>query len=410
MVAAPKVEKRAITSVPWEPWDVGGPLRGPVSQARALSLVPVYAAVRHICDQVSTLPLKAYRRVGDAREPMGSLPQLFRLLDDEGRLPVWLTQAFSSLALRGNAVGLITDRDGMGFPTQVVWLSLDDIHVDDSDWPTVVWYWKDRRIPAENLVHIPWIVLAGRTLGLSPIEHYALSVTGGLSAKEYGIDWFKAGGVPPGQFKNENREVTEEQARKIKARLVASLRDHQPLVYGSDWDFKSFDIPSDQAQFIETAKLTANEIAAFYGIEPTELGGEAANGLTYTNEEHRQTRRLHDLRPWMIRVESGLSAQLPERQYVRFNADAVVRADIKTRHDVYKLGRDMGLYSVDELRAYEDLPPLPNGEGKEFKPEPKTPAVPPEPPPPPTPPERGNGYKPPNRAYIEPPRRADNGH
>lgn len=360
-----KEESRAITDVPW---DVGAALSAPVTQDRALALAPVYAACRHLADLVSTLPLQPFRRVDDRREQMSSLPQLFRLLSDDGELGDWLFEATTSLTLRGNSVGLITGRDGMEFPTVVTWVPMDHIYVDDTYFPRAVWYYRGRRIDRSELVHVPWFKLPGRTLGLSPIEAFALTITSGLESQKFGTDWFQAGGVPPGTFKNSAKTVDQTEADIIRQRLVSAIRSRKPIVYGNDWDYNAVTIPPEQAQFIETMKLSANQIAAIYGIAPEEVGGEAANSLTYTNEEHRELRRLSDARPWLVRFETKFSSWVPAVQYLRFNLDAPIRVDLKTRHEVYLLARQMGLRNIDELRAFEDAKPLPNGQGQDYTP------------------------------------------
>ena len=360
-------EQRSVVSIPW---DVG-PLQygaGSVTQDKALSLAPVFAAIRFLTS-ISTLPLKPYRRIDERREPMSNLPQLFQFMVEDGTLTDWLTQVVLSMAVQGNGLGIITARDGFQYPTAVKWRPRSEFFVDDDSTPfRPQWYWLGRRIDRSEIVHIPWLTVPGRTLGLSPLEHAALTVQGGLQAMQYGNDWFAAGGVPPGTFKNTKVEIDQANARIIKARLGEAIRTREPIVYGADWDFNAIAIPPEQAQFVETQNLTANQIAAIYGIAPEEVGGVPANSLTYNTEELRQIRRMSDLRPWLVRLENGLSALLPERQYVKFNADATVRADLKTRHEVYQLDRNIGLLSLDEIRALEELPPLPDGQGQDYTP------------------------------------------
>jgi HK97 family phage portal protein len=188
-------------------------------------------------------------------------------------------------------------------------------------------------------------------------------VNSGLSAQKYGNDWYAAGGVPPGTFKNSVKKVDQVEASVIKSRLVTAIRTREPIVYGSDWDYNPLTIAPEQAQMIESLKLSASQIAAVYGIAPEEVGGEASNSLTYANEEMRQTTRLHNLRPWMSRLETGFSALLPDVEYVKFAADATIRADISTRWSVYEIQRRMGYRNLDEIRALEDEAPLPDGQG-----------------------------------------------
>jgi HK97 family phage portal protein len=355
-----EVETRAVESVPW---DVGGPLQVAVNESSALGLSAVYAAVRHLTDLISTLPLQAYRQEGDTRRRLSALPQLLRDLDGSGELSPWLCELVGSMALHGNAVGAVTRRDGMEFAADVVWLPMTEVTVDDSNLLHPQWYWKGRKVSRDELVHIKWIKMPGRTLALSPIEAYALTVASGLQAQAYGSDWFASGGFPPGTFKNSAKTVAQEDADIIKGRLTAAIRARKPLVYGSDWDYSPVTVPPEQAQFIETMKMTANQVAAIYGIAPDEIGGEAANSLTYSTEELRQIRRIADVRPWLVHIEDGLSALLPDRQYLKFNANAVIRADIQTRYNVYEVAQRIGMLSLNEERALEDYPPVPGGDG-----------------------------------------------
>ena len=357
-----RAEARAISQVPWQPFNIGGPAGGPVSQDRALKLAPWFAAVRYLSDGVGTLPLKGYRKDGDERVPMPNLPPLLQFQADQGTLVDRKTRAVMSLAIHGNAIGLILARDGFGFPTEVVWRPRHEFTVDDSAPVRPQWRYLGREIDRSQVVHIPWLTVPGRTLGLSPIEYAALTIDSGLGAQSYGTDWFNAGGVPPGTFKNSSESVDQDAAELIKARLGRAIASRQPLVYGMEWDFNPIAIPPEQAQFVQTQNLTANQIAAIYGIAPEEVGGVPTNSLTYNTEELRQTRRVADLRPWFVRFESGITAVLPERQFVRFEADATIRADIKSRFAVYKTAREIGVLSVNEIRALEDLPPVPGGD------------------------------------------------
>lgn len=353
---ARSVEQRTLDSVPW---NAGGSLTpASASQERALRMGPVFSAVRLIADTVSTLPLKAYRKQGDVRQPITTLPALFRDLDDRGELVTWLKRCVTSLMLRGNAYGYVTARDGMGYPTVIQWLDPSDVSCNDINPWAPIWYWQGRVIPSEDLLHIPWFVIAGKAQGLSPIEAFAVTTSTGLQAQEYGSSWFAAGGVPPGTFRNTRKEVNQQIASAISDRLVAAVRSRRPIVFGADWEYTPITVPPEQAQFIETMAATATQIAAIYGLPPEYLGGNSGDSLTYSTVEQNQIRLNQALRPLLVLLEDALSAVLPSRQQVRFNADATARADLKTRYEAYEIAKRIGLLDDDEIRALEDLPPL----------------------------------------------------
>ena len=64
------------------------------------------------------------------------------------------------------------------------------------------------------------------------------------------------------------------------------------------------------------------------------------------------------LMPWMTRIENALTRLLPRPQYAKFNADAFLRADLRTRYDSYKIGIETGFLEVNEARAWENLPAM----------------------------------------------------
>lgn len=173
----------------------------------------------------------------------------------------------------------------------------------------------------------------------------------------------RGGGLPPAVMKNSHREIKDrDKAEEAGKRLARRFASGEPFVHGNEWDLSFPTIPPNHAQFIETLKLTANQIAAIYGIDPTEIGGQAANSLTYSTEELRQIKRASDMRPYITRVERAINRLLPNKQYMQLNVDAIVRTDIKTRIEVEKAELEMGTRSVNEIRVIEDRPPVKGGD------------------------------------------------
>jgi HK97 family phage portal protein len=374
----PRPEQRAISTFPF---DVGPSIYGgaTVDAGSALTLAPVYASVRLLADSVASLPLQLYRKNPDGTREKLSSPSIFDQPAATGTLYDWLHALMTSLTLQGNAYGYITDWDGFGYPTGIEWLPTAKMYVDEPKSgvtrTTAEYYLDGKQLPNERIFHVRAFTQPGCTKGLSPIAAFALLINSGIQTAQYGESWFTTGGFPPGTFKNTQRTVPVEDADAIKARLVSSMRKRQPLVYGSDWDYTPIMVPPSEAQFIEAMRMNATQVAAIYGIPPERIGGDRGSSLTYTTREQEDIAFLNStLRPWLVRLEQAFFRILPERRYVRFNVDAMFRTDLKTRHDVYKVDREIGLHNLDEIRELEDLPPLPKGQGKEYLPEPAKPA------------------------------------
>lgn len=364
------VERRAITSVPW---DVGGSGGGSaVNVDRALRLAPVYAAGRLLASNLAAAPLRQYRHVGDVTQRL-PLSSLFVKPSVQGTLNDWIWRAVLSMVYRGNAVGYITSTDYYEFPTGIEWLNPEWVSVEDQmpsgrgSFTDPVWRVLGVEVPAENIVHIPWFTLPGRVWGLSPLGAFATTVRTGLAAQEYTESWFVNGGVPPGTFKNTAQTVNQKDAAVIKARLVEAIRTRQPIVYGKDWDFNAITLPAHEAKFVETMRLTATQIAAIYGVPPEMIGGETGGSMSYSSPEQREIELVQfSLLPWMSKLESHFSELLPRGQCVKFDADQLIRVDAITRWGIYEKARLIGGMNIDEIRELEDMPPLPDGAGQDY--------------------------------------------
>ncbi|MDX2922071.1 phage portal protein [Streptomyces sp. NE06-03C] len=355
---------RAITSVPWGHGGPGNPAE--VSASRALTLIPVFASVRLIADNVASLPLQLFRRDGADRQPVSYVPDLFWKPDVQGDLFTWLHKCVLSMALRGNAYGLVTQRDQLGFPTMVEWLNPDDVWVDEYNPVKPKYYWQGRFVEADRIVHIPWVVLPGKVVGLSPVALFAHTIGAGLMVTEYGRSWFTNGGTPPAVLRNGQKTVGPEESEEISDRLASRMRSRKPLVIGSDWEFEALKVSPEESQFIESMRLNATQIAAIYGVPPEKVGGESGGSLTYSTVEMNSLDLINTtLRPWLVRLEGAFTRLMPGREYVRFNADAMLRTSVLDRYTAHGMALAQGWRNKDEVRAMENLSPLPSGAGGE---------------------------------------------
>lgn len=331
----------------------------------ALSLVPVYAAVKLLSDSVATLPMQAYRKTTDGRQPI-KLPTMFERPSSRGTRVDWLSRCMVSLLLRGNAYGLLvgSDLDSPGLPSMIEWLNPDKVRRQNGKW-----YFDGRHIPDGQLLHIPAMVAPGSVVGVSPIQSCAAAITAGKASEKFMTEWAANRAVPSVHVRNTKKTLTPTEAATIKERTQATLRSGEPFVTGEDWELDFVSLSATDAGFVQAARLTATQVATIFGIPPQMIGGEAGSSLTYSTVELNQIQFLtNTLRPWLVRLEAAFSSILPNPQFVRFNVDALLRVDTKTRFEVHKIEREIGMANVDELRALEDREPLPDGQGQDYAP------------------------------------------
>lgn len=333
-----------------------GPLtRGGMKSA--LRVVPVYSAVGLISDALATTPLSAFVRTptGGAAAPP-SQPGLVTNPNPNliGTRIDWLTQAVTSLKLRGNAYGNIVDWDRYG-PSKVQWLHPDSVRVDESG-PLPNYYHNEKKLDRSGVVHIADFVLPGSVVGLSPIEQFRAQIEMAQSAQQFGNNIFRRSGVPSGHLKNTAQKLSTLESTVVKSRFKSSVANGDVFVSGNDWDYTKLGLSMADVQFLESIKATANQIAAIYRVPPDEIGGDNGNSLKYTTEELNQLKFIRRaLQPTAVRIEHHLNRLLLGDVYVKFNLNSNARGDLKSRMDAYAIGLKNGVYTLEQVREFEDF-------------------------------------------------------
>ncbi|HEY5835970.1 hypothetical protein [Streptomyces sp.] len=65
-----------------------------------------------------------------------------------------------------------------------------------------------------------------------------------------------------------------------------------------------------------------------------------------------------------------------DKEFVRFNVDAMLRTSLIERYTAHGMSLEQGWRNRDEVRAIEDLSPLPGGQGQIYAPGASAPALP----------------------------------
>ena len=363
-------EQRAISYQ--DVWGSGGtwaPVRANadvnVNVDSALGLSAVLRCVRLLSDTVSTLPLQAFRESGDQRTRLNPPPQLVSDPSAVVSREEWLQQAMVSLLLWGNAYGLVTTRDRLQVPTTVDWLSPDSVEVKQTSALRPPSYDIDgERVDADDIIHIRAFLKPGSVTGVPPLTMQRETLGLGIAAQKYGAQWF-GDGAHPSAILSSDSPVTQEQAKTIKDRFVASLKGkREPAVLGAGMKYQAVQVAANESQFLETHQAVVNDVARAFGV-PAEMIGGGGNGssLTYANREQSAIDFLtFSVNPWLIRIERAISDRLVRGQFVKFNPDALLRTDTKTRYDAHSVALSGHFLTIDEVRALEDRPPLDIGE------------------------------------------------
>ena len=345
----------------------------PVSETTALRASPVWRAVSLIAGVSSALPLPVYRK--GTREKQES-----ELLDNPhpDLTPVELWRfAYTYRVLWGNSY-IQKVRAGSGQVKELWPISSERVQVDrekpDDANPSGKWFYVTddwgvvHRLSPRDILHIPGLGYDGLT-GCSPVRLASQGIGLAQAAEKSAARLFGSGNIIGGVLQTEQR-LEPDQAANLKERWKAKLsgvsNSHEIAVLDSGASYKPIAMPNSDAQFLESRQFQVVEIARMFGVPPfllmsTEKSTSWGTGL----EQQAQGWVTFDLNPtWLTPTEQRITKELmPPSLYANYQMGGLLRGDSAARATFYRAMRDVGAYSANDVRALEEMPPLPEGEG-----------------------------------------------
>jgi HK97 family phage portal protein len=337
-----------------------------VTEDRALTHSGVWAATRLRADLVSTFPVGVYKDRKGLPEEMTTPPILVSPGGRGWDFTDWMWASQQDLDRSGNAIGLITARNGIQTPYYPDGLPLEIQLQDLRACSVVVWKGQvlyrinGKTYQPRDVYHerqYPW---SGSPVGLSPHLFAAASIGEFLSLQQYGLDWFGGGGVPKAWMKNTVKRLQDNERTSAKQWYQDTIRNGEIMVTGNDWEYNM--IQADQAgmEWLAGRQASMGDIARYFGV-PTDLIDAAVSGqsITYANITQRNLQFLiMNLGPAVHRREKNLTNLLPQPRYVKLNTDALLRMDPQTRQEVLRSKLETWQLTNAEVREIEDLAPL----------------------------------------------------
>jgi HK97 family phage portal protein len=347
-----------------------------VTPDTALRNSAVWAALRIRADLISTFPLDCYRRVGEQRVSVPTPRVLVEPGGAEWDYQDWAYATQFDMDRSGNTFGLITAKDGLGFPAEIVPQALGDVTVTQKATGGIRYRIGDTEYtawspsnPSGQVWHERQYVVAGLPVGLSPVAYAASVISENISTQQFAEQWFARKGVPASHLRNTNDTINYDDADVLKQRFMASLNNGEPLVTGVDWEFKPLQAESMGMEWLEDRKFSLTDISRFMSV-PADLIDASISGesVTYANITERNLQFLiFHLGPAVARREKNLSKLMQRPRFVKLNTDAMLRMDPKQRAEAHASALQNRWRTNAEVRALEDLKPLSAADLAEFE-------------------------------------------
>lgn len=340
-----------------------------VTPDKALSLPPVFKALRLISETGGALPLKTYRRgsKGSREEVRESQHELLhdRPNDSETAVQFW-TRAFAHFEgwgamfigkeWRGRELGALHLIEPKRM--RIERLGNGRLRFWETRHNGTTRKWSDREV-----IFIPLFCLDGVT-PLSPIGYQRETIGLALAMRKQASRLYADAAIPGGvlTIKDEiKKPEVKDRLRKEWNERHRGRRDIAVLDAGAT--FEQVSISLADAQYIELIGASRTDIADMFNMPASLLNGGAGDSLTYGNRmqdlQHFLTFTLHNP---LRKVEAALSTDRdlfpnPD-EYTEFLRDALLQPDPKTRADINRLAGDpkWGWMDRDEIRERENLP------------------------------------------------------
>lgn len=343
-----------------------------VNEHTAVTLSAVWACVRVIAESVAQLPLLVLEATGKGAKRAATEHPVYLLLTLE---PNPRQSAFNFIellvataALWGNAYALI-ERGALFRPAGLHWVHPRNVSV--YEYQGELWYWiagEGAPRPASEVLHIAGLGFNGVT-GRSVLSVMRENMALGLSAQKFGTNFYENGANIGGVLETASKidEKTIDRLRRQLADNSGGLQNsHKPLLLEQGLTYKRVGMPPADAQFIETRKIQAEEIARAFRVPQHKIG--MLERSTNNNIEHQGLEFVTDtLGPWLVRIEQEFKRKLLREDQkptysIRFNYDGLLRGDFTARANFYKALWGMGALSANDICDMEDRDHVPGGD------------------------------------------------
>lgn len=350
-----------------------------ISGKKALKENTVYICTKIRAESIGKLSLKVYKEREEYKEH-----ELYYLLKYKPN-PLMNSINFwkcieAQRTLKGNAYAYI-ERNKKGQVTGIYPIDSDNVTkvIDDNNFLSSlskVWYIVidnkgiKHKLYSDEILHFIGDITLDGLIGIAPLEYLKCTVENGRATQEFVNKFFKNGLSTKGviQYVGDLDEKAKRTFRKEFESMSNGLENaHSVSLLPLGYQFQPLSLSMADAQFLENSKLTKREIAAAFGMKSyhlNDLERATFNNLTEQQKDFYITTLQPSLTNYEQEMQDKLFSQYETLKDVRveFNVDTILRSDIKTRYESYRIGIQSGFLSPNEVRKKENLPAKEGGD------------------------------------------------
>jgi len=341
----------------------------------ALQVSTVWACVSLLVETISSLPLVTYVSDPEGNRSVDKSLRIYNILHDSPNSRQTSQEFWEQMMLnyffRGNAYARVL-RDGKGEAIALWPLSSEQVEVIVADDGSLVYIY---RFDNTELIYLESDILHIRgmgngVIGLSRLDYMRSSVGLAVAAQNHTNKTFGKNARRPGVLMSDHM-LNSDQRAKLKENFddIVTGKDNELYILEAQFKFEALGMAPADIQLLETRKFSVEDLARWFGV-PSVLINDASSTTTLGSSVGEIINGFHklNLRPQLSRIEQAIkkrvltSRQRAKNIEIEFNLDALLRASLGDRMEIYAKGVQNGIYSRNEPRKKENLPPYSGGE------------------------------------------------
>lgn len=353
----------------------GGYATGPASVVNtdtAMQISAVWAAVRLIAETIGSLPFDIVDK--DTRLPADDdrlgLRNVLKNKPNQYQTPVefWESMALN-LALSGNAYAII-QRSGNRI---VGLLPVSSSQVQTTLLPdgTITHEYTQGNHVGVYTSRTMWhIKLFGNGIvGMSPLS-YARNSVGIAQAADNRVSAIYSNGAKPSGILTIDKTLTEDQRKQVRESFNGMSEGNQDrlFVLEAGMKYSQVSMTPNDIQLLDSRRFQIEDIGRFFGV-PSILLNQTFGQSSLGSNVYEIVSGFYklNLRPYLEKIEASILRWLIEPEdwgkfEARFEFDALLRADTKTRMDANRVAIYSGQMTPNEARASEGRAALDGGD------------------------------------------------
>ncbi|QRQ99708.1 phage portal protein [Dyadobacter sandarakinus] len=356
------------------------PIHVSVNAVSAMSLSTFYSAVRLISDLIAAQPYSVYRSLPDGGSKVAKDHRLHYLIHTRpnARMSPYIFRRtlIANMLVYGYAVARIL-RDGEGnvyslipYASSKVSVKVDPdtgayfFQIDNEPGVT-----KGLMLAEDDVIFLKDMSLDG-SCGQSVVKWQAETLKLNLLTRKYANQYYEKNAFISGILTTDLPAKDAESAKIFKDRFLNALKDQSGLaVLGAGADYKPVGRSPVESQVIEFLNQSDKDIAKFFGLPLAMLGDTEKQTSWGTGLEQNFIGVTNTvIIPKAVQLEQEINYKCltfnEQRKgyYTKHNFRNLLRGDHKSYAEFVAKMIQNGVYSQNEVRAWDELPSVEGGD------------------------------------------------